>query len=291
MEIDISGYNKNDIEYIKPLMEVKKYANENLKQYLSGFYLHGSLATKDYIKGWSDVDTLIIVSKETLKDPKKLLKLRDRVYYSREFFYQIDPLQHHGSIAISEYDINNYCQTYFPIPIFKYAKSFFGDDKNMQFAVRDFSSEAISKLFWFVSYFRKLNIEKKLNPGSYDTKALLHSITLFPTMYLQSKGILLYKKFSFDAAKKDFKKNAWKVIDDVSLIRCNWEASDVFPPIHQFSKFNPLFFYQLNSKIMDLFKNVKKYNKVYTEGIIEGMFKLSEEAWSKIKKNVKIEKL
>ena len=56
-ELDIGSYKKTDLEYLKPLKELKEYANSNLKQYLSGFYLHGSLATKDYIKGWSDVDT------------------------------------------------------------------------------------------------------------------------------------------------------------------------------------------------------------------------------------------
>ena len=63
------------------------------------------------------------------------------------------------------------------------------------------------------------------------------------------------------------------------------------PLISLCSKVNPLLYYQLNSRIMDLFKNIKKANKIDAENIIENMHKLSEEAWGKIKENAKREKL
>ena len=286
-ELDISSYNKNDLDYLKPLNELKYYANRNLKQYLAGFYLHGSLSTKDYVKGWSDVDTLAVISEDAMNKPDILLDLRSKFYYMRHFFYKIDPLQHHGSIVISEYDLDNYCQAYFPIPIFKYAKSFFKDDRINNLRIRDYSSEALRKLFWFVSYFRKLSIEKKLNFRSYDTKVLLHSITLFPAVYLQAKGILVYKKFSFDIAKKEFKKSSWQAINSASSIRSNWKGFGTIPPIHLFSKINPLLYNQLNSRALDLFKDLKKENKIDTKKMIKGIFELSEEAWSKIKENAK----
>ena len=286
-ELCIDTYKKSDLIYLKPLHKLKNYANANLKQYLSGFYLHGSLATKDYIKGWSDIDSLSVVSKKSIESPRALLELRNKFYFMRYFFYQIDPLQHHGSMIISEYDLGNYCQAYFPVPVFNYAKSFFKNDKINEFYARDFSSEAVKNLFWFVSYFRRLNIEKNFNLGSYDTKVLLHSITLFPTLYLQTRGILVYKKFSFDIAKKDFKKSDWEVIDNVSSIRSNWKEFRVAPLIRLCSNINPLLFYQLNSRLMDFFK---MRNKIYTKNLIENMFNLSEETWSKVKQNNKMAK-
>ncbi|MBI3035995.1 hypothetical protein HYY71_06765 [Candidatus Woesearchaeota archaeon] len=286
-ELDVKSYKKDDLEYLEPLNELKSYANSNLRQYLTGFYLHGSLATKDYIKGWSDVDTLSIVSIKTISNPEALLRLRDMIYRMRHFFYRIDPLQHHGSAIISEYDLGNYCQTYFPVEIFKYAKSFFKEDKISRLKARDFSSEAINNLFWFVSYFRKLKIEKRFSLGSYDSKTLLHSITLFPAMYLQSKGILVYKKFSFGIAKNDFKKSDWEVIERVSSIRSNWKHSGAMPFLSLCSKINPLFYYQLNSVALDLFKGVNRNNKTDVENIVNGIYELSEEAWSNVKKNAK----
>lgn len=284
-QLDLSTYKKSDLDYLKPLNELKDYANEYLNRDLAGFYLHGSLATKDYVKGWSDVDTLAIVSKETLKTHKKLLDLRDKMYLMRHFFYKIDPLQHHGSIIISEYDLENYCKAYFPIEIFKYAKSFFKEDRIRKLKIRNHSEEALARLFWFVNYFRILKIEKKYSIGSYDAKNLLHCITLFPAIYLNAKDIFIYKKFSFDIARKDFKKRDWKVIDEVSNIRKNWKGFGRMPFVNLGSKVNPLLSYQLNSKVLDLFKDVKRINNINIGYLVENMFKLSEEAWTKIKKN------
>ena len=56
-------------------------------------------------------------------------------------------------------------------------------------------------------------------------------------MYLQANGIIVYKKFSFDIAKKDFK-DSWEVIDDVSSIRSNWKHLGVIPLISLYSKMN-----------------------------------------------------
>ena len=290
-EFNLKDYKKEDADYLKPLIELKDYSNKNLKNYLGGFYLHGSFATNDYIKGWSDVDTLSIISKETLSNARALIRLRDKLYHMRHFFYKIEPLQHHGTIIISEHDFNNYCQAYFPVHLFKYAKSFFQGDMEINIQVRDYSTEAASRLFWFVNYFRKLNAEKRFNMGSYDTKVLLHSVTLFPTLYLQAKGIIVYKKFSFDIARKDFKKSEWEVIDDVSSIRSNWNDSKVMPFARQFSRINPLLAYQLNSRIADLFKDVKKSNRIEVEKIAAGMLRLSEEAWGRIKEDAKRRKV
>ena len=286
-ELDLSAYKKSDLNYLSTLNKLKNFANDKLKQYLLGFYLHGSLATRDYVKGWSDVDTLSIISKKTISNPNALLELRYRFYYMRYFFYKIDPLQHHGSTIMSEYDMENYCQAYFPVTIFKHAKSFFKDDKVSKFNARDFSSEALRSLFWHVSYFRKIN-STKFNPGSYETKTLLHYITLFPAIYLQAKGNPMYKKFTFDVAKEDFEKEDWQIIDDISSMRRDWKSNGILPFINLFSRINPLLYYQINSRFIDLFKDIKEENKIDINNIAKEMFKLSEVAWRQIKNESKV---
>ncbi|MEK6869435.1 MAG: hypothetical protein AABX74_04350 [Nanoarchaeota archaeon] len=283
-EFNIADH-KKDGNYLAPLMELKEYANSRLRPYLSGFYLHGSFATKDYIKGWSDVDTLSIISRETIKNPKKLLELRSRLYCARKFFYSIDPLQHHGSMVISEYEMENYCQYYFPVTVFDYSLSLLKNDKAMDFKVADCKKEAIGKLFWFVSYFRQLNCEKRYRFNSHDTKNLLHFVTLFPALYLQAKGTPTYKKFSFDKAKKDFKEEDWKVVDYVSSLRSDWRSFVTLPLIKPLANINPLLCYQVNAKIIDIFGGVGKKNSIDAKRLVENMFSLSEQAWRKIRKN------
>ena len=215
-----------------------------------------------------------------------MLELRKRLYYARKFFYPIDPLQHHGSIIISEYDLENYCQAYFPIPVFKYSLSLFKNDKSVDLKARDYKSESLQKLFWFVNYFRKLNFEKPLQ-SSYDTKNLLHAMTLFPTLYLQAKGSLMYKKFSFSKAKKDFDKKTWEVIESVSSLRSNWKKFPTLTFINSYANINPLIYYQINSRIVDIFDGIIKKNNIDRKKLIKKMLDFSEQAWSKIKKNAK----
>ncbi len=275
-------YPADDKKYLRPLFDLKNYARKNLRELLFGFYLQGSLATKDYIKGWSDLDTVGIIARETIADEKKLLMLRTRVYHLRRFFYRIDPLQHHGCIFFTEYDSDAYCQAYFPFPLFSYAKSFFTDDKPLHVSIRPWQVEAHRKLFWFVNYFRTRAHEKAVNRGSYELKTLLHGITLFPALYLQARGIIVYKKFSFDIARKDFDAKTWQVMDTVSNIRRQWVA----PPYDfgaGYAYLNPTAAYQLHAKIIDRISPVTKKNIPNLPAIISDMYALSESAWSRIK--------
>ena len=58
----------NDNEIKETMLTIK---NICCNMEIIGFYLHGSLSTLDYIKGWSDADTLMIIKKDVVKDPKK----------------------------------------------------------------------------------------------------------------------------------------------------------------------------------------------------------------------------
>lgn len=283
-KLEIKGY--EDKAYIKPIFELKDFSEKKMRRYLSGFYLHGSLSTKDYVKGWSDLDTLIIVNKKTISDPKSLVKLRDHLFISRKFFYMIDPLQHHSHSIISENYLENYSEEYFPSKLFLYSKSFFDKEIISKIKIRKNQIRAVNNIFYFVNYFREVYFNKRYKLSSYETKFLFHAITLFPTLYLQAKGIHVYKKFSFDIAKKDFTKENWDIIKKIEKVRSRWvpQKRSIFT---YYSKINPVLAYQLNYRFMDLFDSIVIKNKIDTARIIKAMFKLSEKAWSKIKCRIK----
>jgi hypothetical protein len=278
----LSEKDYKDSSYVRPLFDLKRFAEKELKKHLLGFYLHGSLSTRDYVKGWSDLDTLAIVSKKALNSCDALLSLRDLLYKSRIFSYRIDPLQHHGHIIATEYDLEHYAEAYFPVTLFNYASSFFGSDKAAAIKIRNSDAEKVSRLFYFVNYFRHLYLNKRCALGSYETKFLLHAITLFPTLYLQAKGISLYKKFSFSRARKDFSEDEWAVVREVELIRKRWSFG-VRNFTGGFARINPLLAYRINAKLADFSSDVGKSNSIDTKKIIEKMFHLSESAWEKIK--------
>ena len=268
-------------DYLKPVLELKKFSEDNLKDYLIDIHVHGSLATLDYVEGWSDFDTLAIIRKDAIADSSKLLKLRGMLYKSRKYFYKIDPLQHHGHLIFTEHDFDYYCQTFFPIALFKYSKSLFSA-KKFKFKLRDCDDENIKKFKWFVDYFKNTASNDSNLMNSYDLKFFLHAVTLFPAMYLQAKGLHMYKKFSFDIAKKDFGEEEWNAIDCVSSLRKNWESPKKFSLIMPYAEINPLLAYQLNSKLLDIIFNIAKQNRIDIKKIANGMKILADSAEKKI---------
>ena len=74
--------NKKDLNYLKPIKELKIYIQKNkLKDFLKYFLIHGSLADNTYIKGWSDVDTFVVIKNSVLKSKKKISQLKKKIKY------------------------------------------------------------------------------------------------------------------------------------------------------------------------------------------------------------------
>jgi len=87
----------------------------NIQAYTKFFIVHGSLASRDYIKGWSDLDTFVVIKNEVLNDVKQIIKLRKVL---RQFYLKLEkiiPFQHHGLILYTEKDLQNYLSGFLPI--------------------------------------------------------------------------------------------------------------------------------------------------------------------------------
>jgi RNAse (barnase) inhibitor barstar len=282
-KFDIASFSKRDRNYVKPLEELRKFGERYLSEHSLGFYLHGSMSTRDYVRGWSDVDTLIIVKNTTLNDPKKLLELRKKLYQSTAYFYMIDILQHHGHFILTEYDMGYYPQTYFPLVLFDFSKSFFKDCYKT-FYLRDDYVERINSLWNVVRYFREKDLSKKKFDNLYEKKLFLHNILLFPTIYLQAKGFHTYKKYSFEKARKDFDGELWNVVDKASYIRSNWALSKRVPTIFKWVMLqNPFimpFIYKKYQNLRNGFRVTE--GKFKHEEIVSESFYLAENAWDKI---------
>lgn len=278
--VDMGIYSKEHAKYMRPLAGIVKIA-ESMGNDCVGMYLHGSLATNDFVKGWSDCDTLCVVSKQAIENENRLIALRSKLIGMRKLFYQIDPLQHHGCMIMSEYDLSSYPQNYFPLQLFGYARSF-GKRKIDEVILRDDTRGSYARLFWSVSFFRKLHEEKRYSMGSYETKNLLHQIALFPSLYLQAKRIYVYKKFSFEKAKKNFSKELWRPIDEMTSIRNRWRQMPMFPLIRSYANINPFVAYQANARLIDMTGSIGKIN-INVKKLVDGMYNLSEEAWKKVR--------
>jgi len=101
--VSIAGFNAadyqgEDAEYLAPVVELGDWVNREISEHVSEFMIHGSIATLDYSRGWSDFDTFVIVSSDTALNGHALTELRSKLLGAYSYLTTVDPLQHHGFI-------------------------------------------------------------------------------------------------------------------------------------------------------------------------------------------------
>ncbi len=217
-----------------------------------GFYLHGSLSTLDYIKGWSDADTLMIVKKEVVKDRERILKLRKSAIKIVKNLFKIDQHHLHGCFVISEEEMQFFPEIFFPLEILGYSTCIHGSSK-LIFKVRDDKEERRNLFKGFLKYFEDALSIKPRNVMEW--KKFYHMLLMLPTIYFQTKGQHMYKKFSFDLIKKEFNQEQISSITKVTWIMNNW-------PNYKSPKniFSSPFITPAVTKNKKLFKHIERLN-------------------------------
>jgi len=219
MLIKIENYSGENI-YVKRIMHLLiRY-----RDIFIGAYVFGSLATFENIK-YSDFDGLLIVSDKARTEKKYKKKLVKFINKSLRIIYVFDPLQHHRWFLLKESDLENYPVTYFPPELFRYAKSLLADKGQTITIKYDEKSIDYKKPFFnLAAAIEKKIISKKPPKNVYYLKGLLSQFMLLPSLYCQARDSnVIYKKHSFDEARKNFTNDEWKIMDRVSEIRINWD--------------------------------------------------------------------
>lgn len=223
-------YESKEKGFLRPVYEFQRY----IKQYFSkddmlGAYIHGSLGTMDYIEGYSDFDALLIFKKNIFNNDKKIESIRKKIKKANTFLYLLDPLQHHTLFIISELDMKYYFEPIFPVVLLDYALEITpGWNNKLVFRCLEAESQLRKVFRKRYRYYQKWKEKKYMN--AYDIKNAVQSILILPTLYLQAKtGKYLYKKFTFDKAKKDFNEKTWKIIEKATKVRENCSYESYYP--------------------------------------------------------------
>ncbi|MBI4992208.1 MAG: nucleotidyltransferase domain-containing protein [Candidatus Harrisonbacteria bacterium] len=234
-----NNYFNNDSEYRKPVKDLFNLVNRELSPFVSQFYLHGSLATEDYKKGWSDLDTFMVINGEVVLDAKKLIKLREICFNAWPIFLEITPLQHHGFIIITELDTKCYSNSFLPTEVFKLSLAMKNNQPTLKLLIRDDDGLSKNLLLNRLELARESANEGIFKYHPHNGKYLLsefrnandsmHQLFSFlgnnmnaPIYFLDSIGKGCHKKESFLRARSYFSDEAWSVIDKASIIRDLW---------------------------------------------------------------------
>ena len=235
-------FDRIDKSFLHNLKKLQK-ETKKLTSFIQNFLIHGSFATLDYKKGWSDLDTLIIIKGKVFSDIKKLKLFREKILYLEKYLYKTDVLQHHGFIFITDLDLKKYHSAYLPIEVLQKSISLTKSEKIKINYQRDknfwkkklFSIHSLFQISYkkgtlfhhpLNGIFLKDNF-KNINT-MYQIKYFLSLIMGIPFIYLEAIGKPSYKRESFGTFKNLLKIND-EIIRKASLIRNSWPQNETYP--------------------------------------------------------------
>ena len=184
------------------------FAQKELAPYIRYFFIHGSAGTKDFVPGFSDIDTYVFIKKNVCESPKLLRELREKFLKGREILKKIDPTIHHGFICGSEANLKYYANPYMPVSVFEDARRLVGPGE-ITFNLRDSRVEAADTFSRYARMFydaaRTGVLKARAGRGHlYQFKYFLSAVFLMPSLFLQAQGVYTGKKDSFSLVKHPF---------------------------------------------------------------------------------------
>jgi len=206
--------------------EVKDFAKKASS--VSGIYslvIHGSLATMDYTE-FSDIDTFVIFGRNLEEYPEFLLEAIHDLYLASSYFYRFDPFQHHRYFACLESELQCYNQSFLPVEVFKHGISLVGP-QSIEFKTYDSRLSHVYMLHQSLRYVLKetLNLRQTDFTNKYRWKYYLATIYLLPVLYLETRGIYVYKRESFVLIKNWVDQELHNYLDRCSILRADWNKT------------------------------------------------------------------
>ncbi len=222
----------NSIEFLK---------NNNFDEFFKYFLIQGSLSNNDFIDGWSDFDSFVVIKNDTILNYKKLIKVQKKLKSFYKLVLKYSPFQHHGIITYTEYDLKNYKQGFLPPEALQENINIFKNEK-INFHRIDIKKSNSPKIIKERNHY----IKKSLLNGYYDHHVFnnrkmkvplvnndptLHQlfchigfILNIPILYLDSIGRSSHKKKSFKKFYKIIKnKRIVLFIKKHESLRKNWK--------------------------------------------------------------------
>ena len=248
--VDIAGFNTADYkgesaEYLSPVVELGEWVNSEISEHVSEFMIHGSIATLDYSRGWSDFDTFVIVSRETALNGHALTALRSKLLKAYSFLTAVDPLQHHGFIVCTDIDLARYYEDTMPLTVLRKAKSYLGSrtlhlnpvkhiDRERKILAsraqffRDAGETGVMKHHAYNGVYLESHYRNAEN-GLFQLKYLLGIGAIAPCYYQDAIGQPAYKKDAIAQVSPLLSESARSFLESTTHIRNEWPKRQEFP--------------------------------------------------------------
>jgi hypothetical protein len=242
---DKVDYQGTDREYLAPVVELGERVNSEIAEFVTDFMIHGSIATLDYSRGWSDFDTFVIVSADTALDGRAVTTLRTKLLDAYKFLTAVDPLQHHGFIVCTDIDLKRYYEDTMPLEVFRRGKSYLGTRKLQLNPVKNIDRERniLSSRAQFFRTAGDLGVMKhhayndvylqshyrNAENGLFQFKYFLGIGAIAPCYYRDAIGKSAYKKDAIEQVAPLLSESSRTFLESTTHIRNEWPKKQNFP--------------------------------------------------------------
>ncbi len=221
-EFEAGEYQRIDRVYFSPVVHLTRFIRQQMRPYLSFAVIHGSIGDLKYAKGYSDLDTWLVIDESTATNAERLRQFAKRCYRSLTDIYRFDPLQHHGHMIATAIDLRWYSENWLPVDAFRHACSILSSKTGLEIFVRDSALDA-RRNFEELEELMRLRRASQWSPETaFDLKDYLSILMLAPALYLQAKGLSISKQDSFRLAREHLPNANWDALNYATQARSAW---------------------------------------------------------------------
>lgn len=235
-----------DKSYLNIIDNMASYVKSDFLNYIDCFLLHGSLATKDYSIGWSDVDSFVVLNSKTVRSARLLTEFREKSLELRRLFYDICPLQHHGIMAYTNYDLNNYSSRFLPLEALADTVSIYSKEE-LTFKksrilkqekspglkrlkdIFNLTNDALINGEFFHHPYKGVGLKVKYKNHENSMRQFfwfIGTIMTMPAFLLTALNKPTLKKKSFDLVKGIYSDRSLELINDATRVRNLWGVNE-----------------------------------------------------------------
>jgi len=246
-ELAVASINEEDYfehRCLEPVVEIASLLKK--EKAVEHALVHGSLQDMSYVPGWSDLDTLVVVSEDIFRDEDRIIELKKEISKVNNLMLQVDSISHHGLIMLLESDLFNYDESIMPLPVLERAQSLVGSDvvsiwkpaisnnkasnfSDMRALFENFSKTGVFAHHpYFGEYLTMHGL--KNNTGMYQLKYMISLVLSMPHLYFSKLGRPVYKADSFKLFAELFD-GYNNIIHIFSDIRRLWGSRENYPYI------------------------------------------------------------
>ncbi|MDF1760623.1 MAG: nucleotidyltransferase domain-containing protein [Coxiellaceae bacterium] len=233
---------------------------------IHSFWFHGSIGSGEVKQGWSDMDSLVILSSKALLSSEYLKKIRKKLINMRKYMVDMWPYQMHGHFVLAEIDFNSLPSCMFPSGLFKYASCVFSKKQIFKIYERA-DKEMAMNLLWRDGVADLTQFSRLKRWNTLDKVAFLHRVYFLPCLVAQVCDSPCFKRNAFSRLQDFFTPEEADEILKVCEIWEHWNEprfrTRVIARITTIARYNPILYQKLSlnlGKYLSWLENARSIN-------------------------------